>query len=170
MYQPVLAGGCGFVFGNYPIWPFWDPGDPGWPSEDGGFPDGWATALGSRGSESSRIAGELFRSLPWQELQPDTDRVIVTAGAGTYGEETYALAASTPDRRLVVVYFTGTLKVTIDMSRLPRPMRARFFDPALGVFTELPGSPLPVSGRREATPPGLNGDGSEDWLLILEAT
>ena len=50
MYQPVLSGGCGFVFGNFPIWSFWDPGDPGLAVEDGAFPGGWTTAFGSRGA------------------------------------------------------------------------------------------------------------------------
>lgn len=170
MYQPILAGACGFVFGNYPIWDFWDPGDPDWSAADGAFPEGWATALGSRGSESARIAGAFFRSLPWHELQPDSDHSIMTAGAGTYGDDTYALAANTPDRREVVIYFTGTLSVTIDMGALPRPARARFFDPALGAFVELDGSPFANSGVRVMTPPGKNGDGSDDWLLVLEST
>lgn len=169
MYQPLLAGGCGFIFGNYPIWAFWDPGDPGWSVEDGEFPGGWATALGSSGSESSRIAGEFFRSFPWQELLPDTDHSIVTGGAGAYGEENYALAAATPDCRTVVIYLAGTPSVTIDMGALPGPMRARFFDPALGVFAELDGGALADSGVREIAPPGKNGDDSEDWLLVLEA-
>jgi hypothetical protein len=167
MYQPVLSGGCGFVFGNFPIWSFWDPGDPGWPSEDGGFPGGWATALDSGGSEFSRIAGDFFRSLPWQELLPDTDHTIVAEGAGAYGEEDYALAAATPDRSTVVVYLAGTPAVTIDMGALPGPMRARFFDPALGVYADAGGT-RPDSGLREISPPGLNGDGSADWVLLLE--
>ena len=74
---------------------------------------------------------------------------IVTAGTGTYGDETYALAASTPDHATVVIYFAGPGAVTIDMGALPGPMRARFFDPALGVFTELDESPFPNSGVRE---------------------
>jgi hypothetical protein len=169
MYEPVLAGGCGFVFGNFPIWSFWDPGDPGWPVENGGFPGGWTTALGSAGSESARIAGEFLRSLPWPELQPDTDHAIVTASTGTFGDETYALAASTRDHATVVIYFTGPRAVMIDMGALPRPMRARLFDPALGVYTELADSPFPNSGLREISTPGVNGDGFADWLLVLEA-
>jgi len=169
MYQAVLSGGCGFVFGNFPIWRFWDPGDPGSTVEDGAFPGGWATALGSPGSESSRIAGEFFRSLPWQDLQPDLDHEIVTAGAGTIGDETYALAAGTRDHATVIIYFTGQRTVTIDMGAFPGPTRARFFDPALGSFTDLHESPFPNSGVREISPPEKNGDGSPDWLLILEA-
>ena len=168
MFEPVLSGGCGFLFGNFPVWSFWDPDAPEWPN-DGEFPRGWTTALGSAGAGAGRIAGEFFRALPWDELLPDTGHVIVTAGFGTYGDETYALAAATPDRRTVVAYFTGPLTATINMSVLPGPARARFFDPALGVFTEIDGSPFANSGSREIAPPGLNGDGSDDWLLVLEA-
>lgn len=168
MYQPMLSGGCGFLFGNFPMWSFWDPGAPDWPN-DGKFPGGWATALGSPGADAARIAGAFFGSLPWQDLHPDTDHAIVTAGFGTYGDEAYALAASTPDRRTVVVYFTGALAATIDMSQVPGPVRARFFDPALGVYSEVNGSTLTNAGSLEIAPPGLNGDGSDDWLLVLEA-
>jgi hypothetical protein len=169
MYQPVLSGGAGFVFGNYPIWDFWDPGDPGWSEDDGAFPEGWPTALGSEGSESSRIAGDFFRSLPWEELRPQVDHSVVTAGGGTFGDDTYALSAASPDRRTVVVYFPQTNAATIDMGALPGPTRARYFDPAAGAFSELDGSPFSNSGLREITPPGPNGDGSGDWLLVLEA-
>ena len=138
-------------------------------AHDGMFPGGWTTALGSPGAEAARIAGAFFASLPWQDLHPDTDHTLVTGGFGTYGEEAYALAASTPDRRTVVVYFADDLQVTIDMSVLPGPTRDRFFDPALGVFSEVDGGQLANTGSFEIAPPGLNGDGSADWLLVLDA-
>ena len=168
MYEPVLSGGFGFLFGNFPMWPFWNPGAPEWPN-DGAFPGGWTTALDSAGAGAARIAGEFFRALPWDELVPDTGHVIVTARFGTHGDEAYALAAATPDRRTVVAYFTGALTATIDMSVFPGPARARFFDPALGVFTEIDRSPFAIAGSLVIRPPGLNGDGSDDWLLVLEA-
>ena len=77
----------------------------------------------------------------------------MTSGAGAYGDETYALAASTRDHATVVIYFAGPRAVTIDMGAFPGPVRARFFDPALGVYAELDESPFPNSGMREISRP-----------------
>ena len=140
--------------------------------EDGAFPGGWATALGSEGQ---RVLAHCGRVLPFPPVAGRSSRtptgVIVTAGSRKRtGRRHTRSPRALRTAAVVVVQFTGPLTVTIDMSALPRPMRARFLDPAIGVYTELPGSPLPASGLREISPPGLNGDGSEDWLRILEAT
>src|SRR5262249_20631363 len=44
----------------------------------------------------------------------------------------------------------------------------RWFDPSLGVFVPIGGSPFTNSGTRSFTPPGNNGDGDGGWLLVLE--
>lgn len=168
MYQPVLSGGTGFIFGNFPVWHFWSPGDPAWHLDDGGFPGGWQTALDSPGARSAEICGGFFAGLPWYELRPDVAHKLVTAGFGTFGSDEFALAASTPDGRLGIVYFTATLTVTVDLERLSGPVRARWFDPSSGAFTEVPGSPLPAAGSRSFTPPAWNAGGAPDFVLLFE--
>src|SRR5262249_14229121 len=49
MYEVVLAGGTGSLFGNFPIWAFWKPGDAPWQYDDGNYPGGWTTALDTPG-------------------------------------------------------------------------------------------------------------------------
>jgi hypothetical protein len=60
--------------------------------------------------------------------------------------------------------------VTIDMTRLKGPARARWFDPSNGTYTVIAASPLANTGSRNFTPPGNNYDGDGDWLLALETT
>ena len=168
MYQPVLSGGTGFVFGNFPVWHFWSPGDPPWHLDDGGFPGGWRTALDTPGAISAEICGRFFAGLPWWDLRPDAAHKLVTAGFGALGSDEYALAASSPDGRIAVVYFTATLTVVVDLSRLSNPVRARWFDPSSGACSEIPGSPFPNSGSRRFTPPSANASGSPDFVLLLE--
>jgi hypothetical protein len=169
MYQPMLSGAAGFVFGNYPMWSFWDPGDPGWFLDDGGFPGGWSTALDSPGSQSASIAGDLLASLAWYDLEPDVDDLVVVGGQGDFGSSDYALAARTPGGELVLVYLSAALTPTIDLSQLAGPVSARWFDPASGAETVVDGSPFDNAGEQLFTTPGDNTDGSADWLLILQA-
>ena len=82
----------------------------------------------------------------------------------------YATAARTPDGSLVLAYLPTRRTVTIDMTRLSGPIRARWFDPSNGAYTAIAGSPLANNGSRNFTPPGDNHDGDGDWVLALEST
>jgi len=60
--------------------------------------------------------------------------------------------------------------ITVDMSELSGPANASWYDPSRGTFRKIAGSPLANSGPRDFTPPGPNGDGNSDWVLVLEAS
>ena len=66
-----------------------------------------------------------------------------------------------------MAYLPDIRKVTIDMSKLPGQTTARWFDPSNAAFTDT-GS-LRQRGTQDFTPPGNNGDGDGDWVLVLEA-
>ena len=66
-YQAVLSGAAGQVFGNNPIWHFDGPGL--YPA-----PVTWQQALGSRGAQSMTHLRDLLTSLPWWQLEPDSER------------------------------------------------------------------------------------------------
>jgi hypothetical protein len=166
MYQPVLAGGTGFVFGNFPVWHFWRPGDPAWSLGDAGYPGGWTTALQTPGTRSASIAGAFFRSLPWADLQPDLAHRLLKPKASVLPKEASVLAAVTPDGRVAVAYFTRSFTVTVDLSRMSGPIRASWVDPSSATSTPA-ADPLQNSGLRDFTPPDRNADGTTDWILVL---
>jgi hypothetical protein len=164
-YWPLLSGGCGFLYGNSPLWHF---------ASRGVFDKGgdWVAAMKSRGAQDIAHLAAVFRGVPWWLLRPDRDHKVVTAGFGTFGKMDYVATARTTDGRLALSYFAATGKdardLTIDPSQLTGPVAARWFNPADGRFTPVPGSPFANSGSRQIQTPGDNGTGTNDWLLILE--
>jgi hypothetical protein len=163
MYEPVLAGGTGFLFGNFPIWAFWKPGDAPWQFDDGHYPGGWTTALDTPGAHDATVAGAFFRSIAWSELRPDVGHQIMTSGPAD------ALLASSTDTKLAVVYFASSNVATIDLSHLKVPLTGRWVDPSSGTSSQAPGSPFAAGAKHDFTPPGARADSSGDWLLVLEA-
>jgi len=54
------------------------------------------------------------------------------------------------------------------MSQLSGPATASWYDPVVGTFTSITGSPFANTGSSDFTTPGANAGGDEDWVLILE--
>ena len=75
-----------------------------------------------------------------------------------------------PDGRLVIVYVLTIRPITVDMSKLSGPTAARWYDPRIGEYIKVGGSPFSNTGSRQFTPPGKNHDGDGDWVLVLEAS
>jgi hypothetical protein len=160
-YWTMLSGGTGQFYGNAYTW---------------SFKAGWQSHLDTPGVAQLKLWKEFFTALPWQDLAPDQDHSILTAGYGTYGtlqtrvsQSDYSTAAATPDESLVVVYMPTARTITINMAALRGPARARWFDPAIGSYQDIPGSPFAKSGSHPFTPPEKNHDGDSDWVLVLDA-
>ena len=118
-----------------------------------------------------------FTSLPWQDLVPDQDHRVVTAGLGTYGtlktrvsQSDYCTAARTADGSVVVAYLPTVRTITVNMASLKSRARAQWFDPTNGAYTTIPGGRFANVGTRQFTPPGKNHDGEGDWVLLLKAS
>jgi hypothetical protein len=67
-----------------------------------------------------------------------------------------------------MAYLPSLRTVTVDLSQLSGPATARWYDPSRGTYTAIKGSPLKNAGKQKFTPPGNNGDGDGDWVLVLE--
>jgi hypothetical protein len=80
-----------------------------------------------------------------------------------------ATAARTVDGSLLMAYVPTARTITIDMSQLAASAAGRWYDPTNGRYFDIPGSPFPNAGARQFDPPGPNGDGDGDWVLLLEA-
>ena len=160
-YWTMLTGGAGQFYGNSYTW---------------SFKAGWQSHLDTPGAAQLKLWKEFFTALPWQDLIPDQDHSILTAGFGAQGsfatrvsQRDYATAAATADGRLVVVYMPTARTVTIKMPAARSSTRARWFDPALGAYRDIPGRPFAKSSSQQFTPPGKNHDGDSDWVLLLDA-
>jgi hypothetical protein len=118
-----------------------------------------------------------FSSLPWQDLVPDQDHTVVTAGFGTVGDlqtrpsrSDFSTASRTPDGSLVVAYMPSAREITVNMASLRAPANGRWFDPTSGTYKNVPGGPFANTGTKRFAPPGNNHDGDGDWVLLLEAS
>jgi hypothetical protein len=151
-YQAVLSGASGHLMGNTPMW---------------NFGSGWQSALNSGGASTLTRLRNLFDSLPWWTLQPDTGNTFLTAGAGTGGSRAVAAKAAA----FALLYTPSVRALTVNLGQLTGPtVRARWYDPTNGTYSAVPGSPFTAaSGSQTFTPTGNNARGFGDWVLVLES-
>ena len=152
-----LSAVAGYISGNGYVWPF----NPGWQAH-----------LGTQGAQDMARLNAFVRSLPWMQLLPSGlggMGTIVTAGGGSVSSPSYVAASATPDGALVVAYVppAHSGSITIDMTTLSAPARARWFNPTTAAYTDI-GTNLPNTGTHDFTPPGDNGTGFTDWTLVLD--
>ena len=152
-YWTVLSGATGQLYGNHYTWQ---------------FIDGWQQQLDSPGAIQMGLLNALFAPRAWHLLVPDQGHVLVTAGIGTFGDVDYVTAAQTPDGTLAMAYVPTSRTLTVDLSRLSGQVTARWYDPAVGTFSPVPGSPFANAGSYNFTTPGNNAGGDQDWVLVLE--
>ena len=157
-YWTALSGTTGQLYGSAYSWRL--QGD-------------WQDNLDTIGIRQLSYVKQLFGSRKWYDLVPDRTHQVLIRGFGHYSkddaipDDTYATAASTADGTLAMAYLPDIRKVTIDMSKLSGQVTARWFDPSNAAFTDI-GS-FANTGTQDFTPPGNNGDGDGDWVLVLEA-
>ncbi len=162
-YWIDLAGGIGFLYGNHFIWP---------------FPSNWQQHLNDPGAVETLYVQNLLLPRAWYNLVPDQNHTVVTSGYGTFEDisdgtnnqdNDYAPTARTSDGSLVITYMPTARAVTVDMTQLSAATNASWYDPTLGTYSSIAGSPLANTGSHVFTPPAsTHSDGSNDWVLVLE--
>lgn len=140
-------------------------------SDDWEFHPGWEQRLDTESVVQFDRLNQLFGSLRWWDLAPDTESVLVTGGRGTAVagdtradvlDNDYVTAGRTPDGTLAVVYVPTARTVTVDVTALALGVKATWIDPASGARIS-----TPMTGT--FTTPGSNADGDRDWLLVMTA-
>lgn len=170
-YWPILSGAnAGVVYGHRNV--SWHKITPD-----------WKAALNSPGAIQFAAFAAFFRLIPWYSLVPDQQHKVLTKGYGNFTpasrdqknetwkkilDDDYATTAQTQDGTIIVSYIPTKRTVTIDMSKLKGQAKGQWFDPATGIFMNIQGSTFTNVGSRNFTTPGLNGDGDQDWVLLLQ--
>jgi hypothetical protein len=150
-YESLLTGAFGQVYSRSLLWE---------------FPSNWKSLMQSQGSFDMKRVHDLFAPRRWDLLLPDVDGSFLTAGAGTGA--THASAAYASDGSFAIAYTPEVRDLTMNMSRLARPVTAQWYDPTNGAFGPA-GAALPNSGSHTFHPSGPNSRGKGDWVLLLEA-
>jgi hypothetical protein len=180
-YWSLVAGACGFTYGNNNIWQMYKPVAPrqsnptsGGGGQGGGVMGGmfggpgsiiganilWSDALDHPGALQMRYVRRLFESMPFTKLVPD-QRIILN-GPLTGGAKIRAARAS--DGSFAIIYTPRGESFTIDKSVVKgERLRQFWYDPRYGVSyaTQEPDG----WGIQTYTPP-TNGRGN-DWILVL---
>ena len=157
-YWTALSGTTGQLYGSAYSWRL--QGD-------------WRHNLDTVGIRQLGYMKHLFENRPWYRLVPDWAHKVVTGGRGQFSKsdsidtDTYATAASTPNGKLVIAYMPDLRTFTVDMTRLAGRALARWYDPTDGTYHFV--GRFPNTGSRTFTPPGPNGAGDGDWVLVLSA-
>ena len=151
-----LSGIGGYVSGNGYVWP---------------FKPGWQAHLNTQGAHDMARLNTFIRSITWFNLVPSGlggMKTLVPAGGSSPSSSDYVAAAATPDGNLLIAYVppAHSGSITIDMTAMSGPSRARWFNPASAAYTLI--GTFANTGRASFTPPGNNGTGYTDWLLLLE--
>jgi hypothetical protein len=164
-YWTMFSGATGQLYGSKYTWRL-----------PHGWLFGWRSYLDTPGVIQLSHMKDLFAPRRWFDLAPDQAHVVVIDGYGTTAPlgsgsvttDTYLTAARTSDGALVIAYMPTTRTITVDMSKLSGTATARWYDPTIGEYTTVGGSPFANAGMRQFTPPGKNHDGDGDWVLVLE--
>ena len=159
-YWTLLSGGTGLLYGNHYTWT---------------FTAGWQQNLDTPGAHQIAYLRSFFTTRKWQDLVPDQNHKVVTAGYGTFDgnqdpfdTSDYVTTAKTADGALAVSYLPTGGTVTVDMSQLTGTITARWYDPSAGTYAAITGSPFPNQGTQMFASPDNNEDGDPDWVLVLE--
>ena len=159
-YWTMTSGATGLLYGNHYTWD-----DPSWADEE--------THLDTPGVQQLEYMRSLFKSIAWYDLVPDQGHTLVTSGYGTFsaqgveGTDDYVTAARTPNGRLGIAYLPQSTTLTVNMSKMRGPTTARWYDPTTGTYTAI--GTIPNRGTHSFTSPADHSDGSDDWVLLLQA-
>jgi len=150
-----LSGIGGYISGNGYVWP---------------FNAGWQAHLNTQGAQDMARLNAFVRSIAWYNLVPSGlgGMKTLVVGNSSPSASDYVAAAATLDGTLLVAYVPPAHSgpITIDMTAMNGPTRARWFNPASAAYTLI--GTFDNTGTASFTPPGDNGIGFTDWVLLLE--
>ncbi|MBP6821552.1 MAG: glycoside hydrolase family 140 protein [Acidobacteria bacterium] len=172
-YWSLLAGACGYTYGNNNIWQMFKPaasgtvGDPnrlrdlfGLPGSIIGANIPWHEALDHPGAFQMRHVRRLFESLPFTKLVPDQS--LILNGPTTGGAKMRAARAS--DGSFAMFYSPRGESFTLNKNVIKADQQRQYwFDPRYGVAYSI--KDQDSWGIQTFTPP-TSGRGN-DWLLVL---
>ncbi len=105
----------------------------------------------------------------WTSLVPDYAHTFVTAGYGTLSDDTLDyVGAALNGGTLGMAYCPQAATITVNLSRFSGPVTARWYDPTVGTYQSIRGSPFPNAASHRFSTPGANREGDGDWALVLE--
>jgi len=173
----MLSGGIGLLWGNTFLWTA--------ESLRGTYPidygdvdhavSSWEAEMESPGTYQVLHLHALFEQLPWHRLVPAgvPSGLPELVTSGQRSGQRHIAAAATPEGDLLVAYVPPTgadsREFALDFSRMGSLGRAGWYDPAAGAWIALDPR-LPNAQEVAIKTPGPNRSGTNDWVLVVEAS
>ena len=158
-YWSVLAGACGFTYGNNNVWQMWKPGFE--PTISASVP--WMAALDHPGAFQMGHMRRLFESRPYQTLVPDTSFILEGPSFG--GGKIRSARAS--DGSFAIVYSPLGEPFTVSFGCLSSPNATLWwFDPRYGTAEPFHYHHEGNAAINQYAPP-TSGPGN-DWVLVMD--
>lgn len=133
----VLSGMKGFMYGLVPVCEF---GAGFWGAATGAA-SVLANKLNTDGALRTQYTAALYRAYAWHLLEPKTDNSLVTTTLGSLSGRIAPARAS--DGSFAMIWAPNTSAFTVNMAALtPASVRARWWDPTTGLFSDVPGQPF----------------------------
>ncbi|MBS1524003.1 MAG: DUF4038 domain-containing protein [Bacteroidetes bacterium] len=149
-YDGLLSGCAGTSF------------SPGQPDNQCYTLTNWPPLMSTLGMRQMEYCFNLFRSIHWQKLVPDTGHKIIIHGRENYGNRDYVCAAKADDSSVYLAYLPRGGNITVNLGRLNmNGIKAAWYDPRSGKLSHI-GRFAPVTARHTFTAPDDN-----DWVLVL---
>ena len=150
MYDGILSGCAGTSF---------SAGEPG--NQCYSFKN-WKPLMNTKGMKQVSYCFQLFESVPWQQLVPDTTNEIILSGRGTFGSLDYICAARSLDKRYYIMYIPKGQVININAKNISgKPMRMHWYNPRTGEATK-----IGVAETRERF--GIAPPSEQDWVLVFD--
>lgn len=154
-YNALLNIFGGYHHGNGYVWP---------------FNSGYNQHMNTQGTHDCKVMNGLMDAMPIDRLIPSSLSgigILVSSGAGSMDGTDYVAAACTSAGDYFIAYANPSVNsFSINATKLNAQFTAKWMNPTNGALTTV-GS-FVNTGVRQFTPPGDNGTGNNDWLLIAK--
>jgi hypothetical protein len=162
IYSSLFAGGCGVTYGCHDVWQFWTPERK--PVSFARMP--WKQALDLPAAKQMKIVRAVMERRGFFARVPDQS--LIVSDFGTDGNR--AIATRGVHGKWAMVYLPTPRPVTVDLSKLAGPVRACWFDPRNGSWSNA--GTFATGAPRTFSPPGSSslGEPMTDRILILDVT
>jgi hypothetical protein len=158
MYDSLLGGAFGHVYGNAPQWYFSAE------SPDEFFPDihglDWEEHLDDFGAPSLAVYADLVSTYPVHELEPMFENSIIEPITTNGTEMVIPIRYSA---ELAIAYLRDAVPVSVDFSTFASNVKLTWKHPGTG-------EEFPDGARSPATNSIIEPPHGGDWILILNAT
>jgi len=173
-WRSWLSGAMGYTYGAGDLPPKCPQGSGAvwmWVTDPKKY-DYWEKALQWESAFQMQHLHDFLAAIAWWRLEPANELVRDHPPRPSFGwcparpdDVTRRMVlAKTAAGDLAVAYLPEGDAIEVDMSPLPAPLAARWFDPVRGRYTPLAGS-IENKGTRRFMPPAKG-----DWVLLLQQT